>query len=124
MMRRIATSLVLACLLLQAAIPVGYMPASLSSGSFVQLCPDGLPPSFVHKLAGGHHHHQHADSEASFERCELAPGAIVTAAPGAHPAPARLAVLATASAQPRSLLVRESIRDAYRPRSPPFSGQA
>lgn len=45
--------------LLRLLVPAGYMPAPLSSGWPVQICPDGLPASAVHALLGQSHHHHH-----------------------------------------------------------------
>jgi len=58
-------------LLVQGAMPAGYMPASVASGWPVMLCPEGLPAGFLDALNGGagsqqirggrHHHPHHAD---------------------------------------------------------------
>ena len=52
----------LAALLLRAAIPDGYMPASWGSGLLVKLCPAGLPAGVMQALAGEHEHHHHGDA--------------------------------------------------------------
>lgn len=41
----------------QVLVPIGYMPASLSSGQYVQLCPTGLGPDIMKLL-----HPQHVDA--------------------------------------------------------------
>jgi hypothetical protein len=49
--------------LLRLLVPAGYMPAPLSSGWPVQICPSGLPDSAIQALLGqsqhSHHHHHH-----------------------------------------------------------------
>ena len=49
---------VLPVLLLRAAIPAGFMAASIDGTLQIVLCQPGL-------MAGGHHHHQHLDSTPS-----------------------------------------------------------
>ncbi|MEM1112116.1 MAG: hypothetical protein AAGI11_09440 [Pseudomonadota bacterium] len=48
-------------LLLQVAIPRGFMPAELSTGWYLQLCPQGLSAGAAAAFLGedAHHHHQH-----------------------------------------------------------------
>ncbi|MEM1187283.1 MAG: hypothetical protein AAGI72_02085 [Pseudomonadota bacterium] len=63
--RRIATFAV-AVLLVQVLVPRGYMPASLASGWFVALCPDGLTTPEMVVLIGAQqsqdqHHHGHVE---------------------------------------------------------------
>lgn len=74
--RQNAGAFALVCLLLQAFIPVGYMPAAVSSGSWVTLCPDGVSSVVVGLLEhahGGHDHHQHHEiGESPFAQCDLA----------------------------------------------------
>lgn len=49
-------------LVLRAAAPVGYMPASLESGLLFELCPGQLPAGFVLPgAAATHEHHHHSD---------------------------------------------------------------
>ena len=56
-------SIVLSALLLvQGAMPAGYMPASVDSGWPVMLCPEGLPEGFLSPMSGAgpqalHHAH-------------------------------------------------------------------
>lgn len=53
---------------LEFQIPLGYMPAPLSSGSWVQFCPQGMTDEQVVALLGGtpesgaHAHHQGNDA--------------------------------------------------------------
>ncbi|MBV1904761.1 MAG: hypothetical protein KUG75_01690 [Pseudomonadales bacterium] len=59
--------------MLQILVPTGYMPAPLSSGSIIQLCPGSLPAgvrlsgtySTEQNIALGsaHHEHHHDDTE-------------------------------------------------------------
>lgn len=73
--RRPVGLLVLLSFFLQVLIPVGYMPASVASGQFVQLCPSGLSPELMqllhpqHKIASSNdlessRHHHGAYTEA------------------------------------------------------------
>jgi hypothetical protein len=55
----------LAALMLRAGIPDGYMPASADSGLLFELCPAGVPESFMRALSGSDHHQHHSDSGAS-----------------------------------------------------------
>ena len=55
----------LAALLMRAGIPDGYMPASADSGLLFELCPAGVPESFMRALSGSDHHQHHSDSGAS-----------------------------------------------------------
>jgi len=51
-------------LLLRAATPLGYMPASPGSGLLFELCPGQLPAGFI--LPGppnGHDHHHHSSDD-------------------------------------------------------------
>jgi hypothetical protein len=82
-------------LLLQALVPAGFMPVSVSDGWPLALCPDRLAPNAVQALLGerGGHHHHHGMSGATasedgqpaspkVEQCELgaaAPGAGIPA---------------------------------------------
>jgi len=70
--------LALALLAVQALIPIGYMPAAVSSGMIVQLCPDGIPPGLLAAIAGkpaGAHDH-HADSATSHDDAGHSEGAL------------------------------------------------
>jgi hypothetical protein len=55
----------LATLLMRAGIPDGYMPASADSGLLFELCPAGVPESFMRALSGSDHHQHHADTATS-----------------------------------------------------------
>lgn len=68
-----ALRLVLASFLLQTAIPLGYMPASIEDGWFVKLCPNGLSAAWVSALLGDQHKH-HSDDESVFAQCDLGGG--------------------------------------------------
>lgn len=65
------TFLLSALLLVQGAMPAGYMPASVSSGWPVMLCPEGLPAGFLtirpssDAAAMLHAHHQSPTDGAS-----------------------------------------------------------
>lgn len=49
--------LTVACFVLQAMIPVGFMPGNLVHGEFATLCPSGLPKTMVAEFFGEHHAH-------------------------------------------------------------------
>lgn len=55
----------LAALMMRAGIPDGYMPAAPDSGLLFELCPAGVPESFMRALSGSDHHQHHADSGSS-----------------------------------------------------------
>jgi len=55
----------LASLLMRAGIPDGYMPAAQGSGLLFELCPAGVPESFMRALTGSDHHQHHADTGSS-----------------------------------------------------------
>jgi len=64
----------LAAVLVRSAIPLGFMPAPLSSGWLLQLCPGGLNAHDVEILLGPHAHHHGGDAESDatdFENCPL-----------------------------------------------------
>jgi len=48
------TRLTLVALALRVVIPAGFMPASISDGWFIQLCPQGLSPAAMELLHPGH----------------------------------------------------------------------
>lgn len=67
--------LTFAAFLLQASIPLGYMPAAFGNGSFVEICPSGLPTEIVSAMVGHDSHHQHLqDDEPEFVQCDLGGG--------------------------------------------------
>lgn len=127
--RRPPTSLLLAAaltLLLRTLVPAGYMPAPLTSGWPVQICPDGLPLAAVEALLGqahGHHHHggdpASGDDTAMPEQCELGAGFAASAAvagislqiPAQRPSPARFI-------KPPAHTSLDEL-PAFRPRAPP-----
>jgi len=43
-------------LLVQGAMPSGYMPSAIDGGWPVMLCPDGLPENFLSDRSHQHHH--------------------------------------------------------------------
>jgi hypothetical protein len=63
--RRRLSLLLLATLLLRAAIPDGYMPASPDSGLLFELCPSAVPAGFIAALGGSDHHQHHGASDGS-----------------------------------------------------------
>jgi len=50
-------------LVLQALIPVGFMPGSIANGEFLKLCPDNISPALMAILHGSHHMHHGQESE-------------------------------------------------------------
>lgn len=83
--RRTWAWFLLAGLILRAATPLGYMPASLGSGLLFELCPGQLPAGVVLRdPASGHeHHHRSADdsSPAEPDACQVGHLLSSTAAP-------------------------------------------
>ncbi len=67
-------------MVLQVAVPRGFMPAAVSGGWYLQLCPDGLSAEVMQVLLGeqhqhhGHHggHQHHGTSTDPGKPCELA----------------------------------------------------
>jgi hypothetical protein len=57
--------LLLASLLMRAGIPDGYMPSAGDSGLLFELCPAGVPETFMRALSGSEHHQHHAAAESS-----------------------------------------------------------
>ena len=57
--------LLLASLLMRAAIPDGYMPSAGDNGLLFELCPAGVPETFMRALSGSEHHQHHAAAESS-----------------------------------------------------------
>jgi len=55
----------LASLLMRAGIPDGYMPSSGDNGLLFELCPAGVPASFMRALSGSEHHQHHANADSS-----------------------------------------------------------
>ena len=76
-MRRALSYLLLTTLLLRIAVPVGYMPTSVSGGWYLEICPDGLTPAVMQVFMGEHHHHHHHgsdDGKAAPVFCDLGAG--------------------------------------------------
>ena len=77
-------AMVLAALLFQGLVPMGYMPASAAGGWLFELCPDGLTPGVTevlhgdhadHGLSGARDHHgptQHSGAEPAPIECPFA----------------------------------------------------
>ncbi|MGI9203561.1 MAG: hypothetical protein ACR2Q3_06105 [Woeseiaceae bacterium] len=67
--------LLLAMLLLRAAIPVGFMPAAIGSGTLVVFCPDGVSAEFMQFLAGdtggNHDHLEHGIDGDDSHQCPI-----------------------------------------------------
>jgi hypothetical protein len=67
-----ATGLLLGAVILRAAIPVGYMPASMGSGFLFEMCPSAVPAELLDAVTGtaqsAHHsagpHAQHHSGSA------------------------------------------------------------
>jgi len=55
----------LASLLMRAGIPDGYMPSAGDNGLLFELCPAGVPETFMRALSGSEHHQHHAAAESS-----------------------------------------------------------
>jgi hypothetical protein len=116
-------SLALLGLLLRVAVPAGYMPASVSGGWYLQLCPDGVPATVMAALSGhAHAHHQEhdgGDAGRSYVQCDLGTGlsnAVALQQPfGVSPSPAIDSPQLPAIV---SRLEHTSLR-AYRSRAPP-----
>lgn len=61
-----------AALLMRAAVPAGYMPASAGSGLLFELCPENVPAEFMQMLAGERdRHHHHADHGNDGHHCPM-----------------------------------------------------
>ena len=122
MLRRynLAAHLALAGFLLQAAIPIGYMPGSIGDGQLVELCPDGLSGEWMAAILGdGHEHHDNED--ATFAQCDLGGGVGAT---NIHSGDAHVEnSIAAPGILPCSDLLPVSANPGigYRPRSPPLS---
>ena len=77
-----------ALLLVQGAMPAGYMPASVDSGWPVMLCPEGLPEGFLSPVSGassqalGHAHH----SQVGYDPSHGATPSDLSASHGQHDA--------------------------------------
>ncbi len=75
--------LALAAFGLRALVPVGFMPAAVGQGWFLQLCPQGMSEAAMAVLLGKQHHHHHHQTQgkaqsASPVQCELGGGVSVT----------------------------------------------
>ena len=71
--KKITGSVVLVALVLRFAIPAGYMPAELSGGWYLMICPHGLPQTAITALYGGahSHHHDHESAQAESGYCAV-----------------------------------------------------
>ena len=129
----------LATLVLRVLVPVGYMPAALSAGWPVQLCPDGLSSAAMTALLGeqhqhhgmhampvGAHHGDHGVTEQPQPSVDATPGQCDLAAFSGAVAPATSAVTllpprihATVVTAVATLHVRSVAYERYRSRAPP-----
>jgi hypothetical protein len=62
---KLTVFVLLASLLMRAGIPDGYMPSAGDNGLLFELCPAGVPESFMRALSGSEHHQHHAAAESS-----------------------------------------------------------
>lgn len=53
-----------ACLLLRALIPIGYMPGSIPDGEWMMLCPVASAETYELMASPGHAHHGARDADA------------------------------------------------------------
>ncbi|MEO0972082.1 MAG: hypothetical protein AAFX85_03240 [Pseudomonadota bacterium] len=122
-------------LCLRVLVPVGYMPASLAGGWYLQWCPDGLPVEVVEALFAGeaasaahaHHHQGHADATAqsdaspgdgTYAQCDLSGFSSDLAPAQATSAPSVADVTAVVAARRVDRQGRPP-RLSYRSRAPP-----
>lgn len=63
----------LAAFLIRALIPVGFMPAPVSNGWPIVLCPTGLSDASIQTLLALHAHHSSGESGSNSEYSELCP---------------------------------------------------
>ena len=120
-MRRPLYGFLKLCLILQATIPVGYMPGSLADGTWAVLCPGGLSAEFVAALSGDPHAHHahHAAGKPEYLECDLGGGVSVFLAATAEDR-VQANVVQDASLALAALPVVIPVRDyAHAPRSPP-----
>lgn len=76
------TLMLLATLMLRAAIPDGYMPASKGSGLLFELCPSGVPAELMLAVSGSSQHHHHGAEEgqsAHFDAADCPIGHLLSA---------------------------------------------
>ena len=81
--QRVLSVLAAMALTFQVLVPVGFMPASVADGWYIEFCPDGLPTPTLVALYGAHHahhgavHHAHPGVEGSteFYQCDYGAGA-------------------------------------------------
>ena len=129
----------LATLLLRVLVPVGYMPAKLSEGWPVQLCPDGMSAAAMTALLGDQHQHHgmhamhggaHSDLamtakesapalEAAPGKCDLAAFSGAVAPPASAVAIERPVTSVAAESAVAALHVRSVAFERYRSRAPP-----
>jgi len=77
---RLTFALVLTTLLVRAAIPAGYMPASLDSGLLFKLCPSGVPAELMAAITGAGHHHETNTNGDHFDAEQCPIGQLLSAA--------------------------------------------
>jgi len=113
----------LAGLLLRAATPLGYMPASPGSGLLFELCPGQLPAGFI--LPGqpnGHDHRHHSsddDTGSEPDTCQI--GHILSSTAALDDADSDVGADFEPTAIPTrsAIAARSATHFAHRPRGPP-----
>lgn len=93
------STLVALLVLIQSIYPSGFMPGSISDGSFITLCPEGLPTAFIGGHQDNHAHHRAHDLSHDLSHEESAQ----------QPAPIDNCELVSALDQPCHLLVHDIV---------------
>jgi len=120
--RQSKTLLVLAAaILLRAATPTGYMPASAGSGLLFEFCPEGVPAEFM-RLLSGHPAHEHSghhgDGDHDNHSCPVGHMLLSAAAVDSDWQAGIVPVAATFDVVPARVLAGTT-RTHYRSRGPP-----
>lgn len=117
--------LLIAALLMRAAIPAGYMPATVGSGGLFMLCPEGTTGELLRLLVADsgqhdHHHHPVGDSETGKDthRCPFATLFLLAVAGDAIAQPVNQAVAALPVAA-AICSFQSALRANYHSRAPP-----
>lgn len=121
--RNVAACALLVGLILRAATPLGYMPASPGSGLLFELCPGQLPAGFM--LPGqpeGHDHHHHSgddDARSEPDTCQI--GHILSSTAAVDDADSDVGALFEPPVIPtrRAIAARFATHFVHRPRGPP-----
>ena len=112
--------LVLLGMMLRVAVPAGFMPADLSGGWYLRLCPEDVPAHVIAALLGhAHHAHDAAEPEGGYVPCELGGGLSTPAMldpPHQHETRASNDVPAGRGSLPR---LEPAILQGYDARAPP-----